>query len=66
MSKSKVTESEDEVLGNLEFADTGHKIIFGIFDKYRNESMYYQEYFRWYRYSMIYSQYTPEGVCKFF
>lgn len=50
----------------VKFPDEGHRIIFNIFDRFRNGTMYYDEYLRWHKYSFVYTQFTKEGICNFY
>lgn len=53
--KTSKKESEQEVLESIEYPDNGVQIIFNIFDTYRNNTMYYQEWLRFLKFSFLYS-----------
>ena len=47
--------NEEQILSELEFAKDGRHLIFNIFDKYRNRTLYFEEYQSFFKYSMIYT-----------
>jgi hypothetical protein len=47
--KSSTKESEDEILDNIEFPEDGMKVVMTIFDRFKQKSIYFEDWIRFIR-----------------
>lgn len=63
MRKTRELPKEEPAIGeDADFPEEPERIMFNMFDMYRNESIYVKDWMEFVRYSYLYMIYTPDSV----
>lgn len=62
----ELPKEEEPIADDAGFPTEPERIMFNMFDAYRNESIYVKDWMEYVRYSFLYMSYVPDSVCKIF